>query len=31
MRRIDGQFLEAPFFRVRQMTWHLRYDGLLVN
>ncbi|SPJ25810.1 hypothetical protein [Palleronia abyssalis] len=24
MRLIDGQFLETPFFGVRQMTWHLR-------
>nr|WP_198144853.1 DDE-type integrase/transposase/recombinase [Pseudorhodobacter aquimaris] len=24
MRRIDEQFLETPFFGVRQMTWHLR-------
>lgn len=22
MRRIDGQFLETPFFGVRQMAWH---------
>ncbi|WP_223306358.1 IS3 family transposase [Mameliella alba] len=31
MRRIDEQFLEKPFFGVRQMTWHLRNDGHLVN
>ncbi|WP_371398838.1 IS3 family transposase [Marinovum algicola] len=31
MRRIDEQFLETPFFGVRQMTWHLRNDGHLVN
>ncbi len=31
MRQIDGQFLETPFFGVRQMTWHLRNDGHLVN
>ncbi|WP_156529555.1 IS3 family transposase [Marivivens sp. JLT3646] len=31
MRRIDEQFLEAPFFGVRQMTWHLRNNGHLVN
>lgn len=31
MRRIDEQFLETPFFGVRQMTWHLRNEGLLVN
>ncbi len=31
MRRIDRQFLETPFFGVRQMTWHLRNEGHLVN
>lgn len=31
MRTIDEQFLETPFFGVRQMTWHLRNDGHLVN
>jgi transposase-like protein len=31
MRRIDEQFLETPFFKVRQMTWHLRNEGQLVN
>ncbi len=31
MRRIDTQFLETPFYGVRQMTWHLRIDGHLVN
>jgi len=31
MRLIDEQFLEAPFYGVRQMTWHLRNDGHLVN
>lgn len=31
MRRIDEQFLETPFFGVRQMTWHLKNDGHLVN
>lgn len=31
MRLIDRQFLEAPFYGVRQMTWHLRNDGHLVN
>ena len=31
MRQIDEQFLETPFFGVRQMTWHLRNDGHLVN
>jgi putative transposase len=28
---IDKQFLEAPFYGVRQMTWHLRNEGHLVN
>lgn len=28
---IDEQFLDTPFFGVRQMTWHLRNDGHLVN
>ena len=31
MRQIDEQFLETPCFGVRQMTWHLRKDGHLVN
>ncbi|MEI4261189.1 IS3 family transposase [Roseovarius sp. D0-M9] len=31
MRLIDEQFLETPFFGVRQMTWHPRNDGHLVN
>lgn len=31
MRRIDEQFLETPFFGVRQMTWHLRNEGHRVN
>ena len=31
MRQIDEQLLETPFFGVRQMTWHLRNDGHLVN
>ena len=31
MRLIDEQFLETPFFGVRQMTWHLRNDGHVVN
>lgn len=31
MRQIDEQFLETPFFGVRQMTWYLRNDGHLVN
>ena len=31
MRRIDEQFLETPFFGVRQMTWHLKNEGHVVN
>lgn len=31
MRQINEQFLETPFFGVRQMTWHLRNDGHIVN
>ena len=31
MRQVDEQFLETPFFGVRQMTWHLRNDGHWVN
>ncbi|WP_417729131.1 IS3 family transposase [Roseovarius sp.] len=31
MRQIDEQFLEPPFFGVRQMTWHLRNERHLVN
>jgi putative transposase len=31
MHQIDEQFLQTPFFGVRQMTWHLRNDGYLVN
>jgi len=31
MRRIDEQFLETPFYGVRQMTWHLRNQGHRVN
>ena len=31
MRQIDVQFLDTPFFGVRQMTWHLRNDGHAVN
>jgi len=31
MRQIDEQFLETPFYGVRQMTWHLRAGGPLVN
>lgn len=28
---IDKQFLETPFYGVRQMTWHLRNEDHLVN
>jgi len=31
MRQIDEQFLETPFYGVRQMTWHLRNEGHQVN
>ncbi len=31
MQKIDKQFLETPFYGVRQMTWHLRNEGHLVN
>ena len=31
MRLIDEQFLETPFYGVRQMTWHLRAQGHPVN
>ena len=31
MRLIDLQFLDTPFFGVRQMTWHLRNEGHAVN
>lgn len=31
MCQIDKQFLETPFYGVRQMTWHLRNDDHLVN
>lgn len=31
MRKIDKQFLETPFFGVRQMTWFLRNEGYKVN
>ena len=31
MRQIDEQFLETPFFGVRQMTWHLRNEVHQVN
>ena len=28
---IDKQFLDTPFYDVRQMTWHLRNEGYPVN
>ena len=28
---IDRQFMETPFFGVRQMAWHLRNEGHAVN
>ena len=31
MEEIDRQFLETPFYGVRQMTWHLRARGRVVN
>tara|TARA_R110002126_G_scaffold288175_1_gene441554 strand:- start:3526 stop:4224 length:699 start_codon:yes stop_codon:yes gene_type:complete len=31
MRVIDKQFLETPFYGMRQMTWHLRNDDHPVN
>lgn len=31
MRRIDEQYLETPFYGSRQMTRHLRREGLVVN
>lgn len=31
MRKVDKQFLETPFYGVRQMTWHLRNEGQRVN
>ena len=31
MRVIDQQFLETPFYGVRQMTWHLQNEGHAVN
>ncbi len=31
MRLIDEQFLETPFYGVRQMTWHLRAEGHSIN
>ncbi len=31
MAKIDRQFLDTPFFGVRQMTWHLRSKGWQIN
>ena len=31
MAEIDCQFLETPFYGVRQMTWHLQAEGHAVN
>ncbi len=31
MLLIDKQFLDTPFYGVRQMTWHLRNEGHAVN
>ena len=31
MRQIDEQFLDTPFFGVRQMTWHLKNEGHPIN
>ena len=31
MRLIDRQFLDTPFYGVRQMTWHLQNEGHGVN
>ena len=31
MREIDEQFMDTPFFGVRQMTWHLKNEGHCVN
>ena len=31
MAGIDRQFLDTPFYRVRQMTWHLQVRGWRVN
>ena len=28
---IDKQFLDTPFYGVRQMTWHLQNEGHAVN
>ncbi|RJK99925.1 hypothetical protein D3P06_14055 [Paracoccus aestuarii] len=31
MLLIDKQFLDTPFYVVRQMTWHLQNEGHAVN
>jgi putative transposase len=31
MRKLDGFYLETPFYGVRRMTWRLRQEGHLVN
>jgi putative transposase len=31
MLPIDKQFLDTPFYGVRQMTWHLQNEGHAVN
>lgn len=31
MQEIDRQFMETPFYGVRQMTWHLKRQGYAVN
>ena len=31
MAEIDQQFLDTPFYGVRQMTWHLRSKGWQIN
>lgn len=31
MQLIDRQFLETPFYGVRQMNWHLKDEGHPVN
>ena len=31
MLKVDKQFLETPFYSVRQMTWHLQNEGHAVN
>jgi putative transposase len=31
MLQVDKQFLETPFYGIRQMTWHLQNEGHAVN